>query len=399
MKITFLLTQSLEDPSGLGRYWPLARALAGSGHQITILALHPAFVPVADRCFTRDGVHVRYVAPMHVWKRENLKGYYPAWRLPWVVLRATCALTREARSIESDVIHIGKAQPMNGLAGLLVSRWQRRPLYVDCDDWEAASNRFQNGMQRSLVAWWEDHLLRWARGVTVNTRVLRQRLQRLGIPSSRITFIPNGVDRERFSPIDWQQVQALRQQLELEDHSVVAYIGSMSLASHPVDLLVRAFAQVVHSVDSVTLLLAGGGEDLGQLQHLAIELGLGKAVRFVGRVATEQVPYYMALADVTVDPVHDDDVARSRSPLKIFESLAVGTPVVTGDVGDRRFILADGQAGVLVSPSHAQALAKGIIAVLQDKEKTQSMREAALRLRERYYWDVLVEDFVRVYDK
>lgn len=399
MKITFLLTQSLEDPYGLGRFWPLAKGLTGLGHQITALALHPDFSSAKDESFTRDGVHIRYVAPMHVWKRGNVKGYYSPWRLPWITLRATWALAKGALSIESDVIHVGKAQPMNGLAGMLASRWQGKPLYVDYDDWEAASNRFQNTIQRSMVAWWEDHLVGWAQGVTVNTHFLKQRLERLGIPPNRIRFVPNGVDRERFSQIDCQQVQALRQQLELMGRSVVAYIGSMSLASHPVDLLLQSFLQVTQSVENATLLLVGGGEDLEQLRRQVGELGLGEAIIFVGRTAAEQVPYYMALADVTVDPVHDDDVARSRSPLKIFESLAVGRPVVTGDVGDRRSILADGQAGMLVPPGNAQALANGIIAVLQDKEKTQSMREAALRLRERYYWDVLVQDFVRVYDK
>ena len=399
MKITFLLTQSLEDPYGLGRFWPLAKGLVGLGHQVTAVALHPDFSALKEKSFTREGVQVRYAAPMHVWKRQNLKGYYPAWQLLWITLRATWALTKESLTVESDVIHVGKAQPMNGLAGLLVSRWQRKPLYVDCDDWEAASNRFQNSIQRSIVGWWEDRLPRWARGVTVNTCFLQERLQRLGVPSSRITFAPNGVDRERFSQIDSQAVQALRQRLELADRRVVAYVGSMSLASHPVDLLIEAFAEVSQSVENATLVLVGGGEDWEALQRQVLRLGLEKMVYFVGRVAADQVPCYMAMAHVTVDPVHDDDVARSRSPLKILESLAAGTPVVTGDVGDRRLILADGEAGVLVQPGSAQSLAEGITAVLQDSRRESSMREAALHLRERYYWDVLVHDFVRVYEK
>ena len=125
----------------------------------------------------------------------------------------------------------------------------------------------------------------------------------------------------------------------------------------------------------------------------------------------EAVPYYLAMADVSADPVHDDLTARARSPLKVFESFAVGTPVVTGDVGDRRDILGaplqspptlggkrcDGEAGVLVEAGDAQALAEGILAILKDSDLAHAAREAALRLRERYYWDVLVREFVRVY--
>jgi glycosyltransferase involved in cell wall biosynthesis len=399
MKITFLLTQSLEDPYGVGRFWPLAKELAALGHQITALALHPNCSALKSRSITRNGVFVRYVAPMHVWKRGNLKGYYASWRLPWIALRATWALTRGALSIESDVIHVGKAQPMNGLAGILAARWQQKPLYVDCDDWEAASNRFQNVFQRSIVGWCEDHLVHWAQGVTVNTRFLEHRLRDLGIPSSRITFVPNGVDRERFSQVHPRRIQDLREQLGLRERPVVAYIGSMSMANHPVDLLIQAFTYVAGKVTDAVLLLVGGGDSLEELQEQARALGLRESVRFVGRLAPDQVPDYMALADVTVDPVQDDDVARTRSPLKIFESLAVGTPVVTGDIGDRRFIMANGQAGMLVPPGDAQALAEGILVVLRDKDKRQSMREACLHLREQYYWDVLVRDFTRVYTR
>jgi phosphatidylinositol alpha-mannosyltransferase len=66
-------------------------------------------------------------------------------------------------------------------------------------------------------------------------------------------------------------------------------------------------------------------------------------------------------------------------------------------VGDRRELLEDGKAGLLVNPGDSDALAEGILAVLQEPERAQAMREAALRLRERYYWDVLVKDFVKAY--
>jgi glycosyltransferase involved in cell wall biosynthesis len=52
---------------------------------------------------------------------------------------------------------------------------------------------------------------------------------------------------------------------------------------------------------------------------------------------------------------------------------------------------------MLVEAGDAQALAEGIMSVLEDSDLAHAMEEAALRLRERYYWDVLVREFVRVY--
>ena len=71
MHILFLLTQDLESPSGLGRYWPLARHLARLGHEMEIAALHPAWQSLESRVFLRDGVRVSYVAQMHVRREGN----------------------------------------------------------------------------------------------------------------------------------------------------------------------------------------------------------------------------------------------------------------------------------------------------------------------------------------
>jgi hypothetical protein len=73
MKVLFLLTQDLESPSGLGRYFPLAREMALLGHQVTIAALHPDYQSLKIHRFDVEGVHVWYVAPMHVRKHGNVK--------------------------------------------------------------------------------------------------------------------------------------------------------------------------------------------------------------------------------------------------------------------------------------------------------------------------------------
>ena len=176
------------------------------------------------------------------------------------------------------------------------------------------------------------------------------------------------------------------------------YVGSMSLASHAVDLLLEGFAVVRQTASQAILLLVGGGEDYRALQIHAATLGLSESVRFIGRVSPARVPLYYHLADVSVDPVQDDLVARSRFPLKVVESLVAGTSVVTGGVGERREILSDGKAGVLVKPGDSRALAMGILYVLQNPDVAVSMRRAAGSLQDGYYWDVLAPRFARVYE-
>ena len=419
MNITFLLTQSLEDPSGLGRYFPLAKELARLGNQVSILALHPDLGSLSQRRLQVGGVEVHYVGQMHVRKVGSQKTYFSTLGLMRVALASSLQMSIRALLTEADVIHLAKPHPINGVAAMGTKLLRRKRLYLDCDDYEADSNLFSGQWQRSVVTLFEDNLPRFVSGMTVNTRFTQERNVALGFPKDKIVYVPNGVDRDRFANVDPEKVRSLRRELGLEGKKVVVYVGSMSLANHPVDLLLQAFAIVSRQRSDAVLVLAGGGQDYDFLRRRAAELGLGEIAIFVGRVKPEVVPYYLALADVSADPVHDDLTARARSPLKIFESFAVGTPVVTGDVGDRRDILGapprspptlrqcsgqalggkfcDEEAGMLVEAGDAQALAEGILAILEDSDLAHAMKEAALRLRERYYWDVLVQDFVKVY--
>jgi glycosyltransferase involved in cell wall biosynthesis len=220
----------------------------------------------------------------------------------------------------------------------------------------------------------------------------------LGFPEQHIVYVPNGVDRSRFAIL--LDTDRLRRRWGLDNGDpLVAYVGTLGLLSHPVDLLLKAFQQVVQQCPTARLLLVGGGEDYDRLRQQAQQLGIAERTIFTGRVPPEDVPGYFALATVSVDPVRDDLIACARAPLKVVESLVMGVPVVTGDVGDRRALLRDGKLGVLVAPGDSQALADGLLAILRDSKARDRMAHAALARREQWYWDRLINDFVQVYDK
>lgn len=396
-RVTFVLTQSLDCPSGIGRYWPLAQGLTVRGCQVQVLALHPDLGALAKRRFNRDGVEVWYVGQMHVRKIGSQKRYYGPLRLMWVAALATIQLTLAAVTSPSDVYHLGKAQPMNSIAGLVLLALGRK-VYLDCDDLESASNRFGAGWQRKVVAWFEDRLPARVHGVTVNTRFLQARVRSLTSESQRIVLVPNAVSSRRFQMPSAEAVAQVRHRLQLEGRPVIVYVGSMNLVNHAVDLLLDGFAQVVvRDLPHAVLVLVGGGADLAWLQGRAVELGIERNTRFVGRVSPEEVPAYYAAADVSVDPVWDDETAQARSPLKLYESLAMGTPIVTGDVGDRRQVLG-GHRGMLVPAGDVGALGARLSALLRDHVTRADLRAWALAHRDLFFWDSRIDEFMRVYE-
>ena len=312
LRILFLLTQSLTDPSGLGRYWPLARQMTKLGYQVEIAALHPAFKTLQERFFIRDGVRVSYVAQMHVRQEGNQRLYFNTPQLLMVTASAAVALAKTALASRADVIHIAKAQPMNGLAGWLGARLHNRPLYLDCDDDETASNRFTSEWQRNIIRWWENHLPTVVQGVTVNTSYLYDRCIRSGVPSAHVKLVPNGFDPERFRPPASSEIESVRRRWGLANKQVILYLGSLSLINHPILLLLDAFEQVQQRVSSVMLLIVGGGEDYDRLAKEIQTRRLGEAVVLAGRVDSAEVASIYAASHLVVDPVFDDETARAQ---------------------------------------------------------------------------------------
>lgn len=396
MKIAFVLPQSLDSPSGLGRFGPLARELADRGYIVTVFALHYDWPAVAPKRYNDRGVSVVYVGQMHVRKTGSRKLYFGPGRLLAVSLASTVRLAAALWRSDADVIQLCKPQPLNALAAQLGRRG--RPVFCDCDDHEAATNRFTGEWQRCVVRHFEDGVISYAQGLTVNTRFTFNRYVELGYPPQRIIYVPNGVERHRFER-PFENLAVLRRRWALDESTpVIAYVGTMSTLSHAVDLLLEAFAVVLRQRPEAKLLLVGGGEDFDTLIAMADKLRISQQTVFAGRQPPEEIPAILSLATVSVDPVRDDTIAAARSPLKVIESLAVGTPVVTGDVGDRREMLADGATGILVRPGDSAALADGLLSVLNDPDRRTQMSLSARTSRECWYWDQLVEDFLHVYD-
>ena len=397
MRIVYLLTQDLESPTGVGRFLPLAKYMARLGHEVRVIALHSNFSSLADKEFVQEGIQVQYVAQMHVLKENNQKLYYSSFKLLGLVLKATLALSKAALDAKADILHIGKPHPMNSIAGLLAHWLKGGCLFLDSDDYEAQTGHFSNRLLKMGVAFFEDSMPRRVQHITTHNTYLRDRLLKLGIPAAKITLLPNGVDTERFKPVQADEITRLKHALSINDQKVVGYIGSLSSPSHPVDLLLKAFSRLHQQMPHTLLVIVGGGDDFSKLQQEAQTLGISQVTRFTGFISPDKVPAYYRLVDVVVDPVHDDPSARGRMPLKLFESWISGTPFITSDVGDRRLVMGEPPAGELVRAGDAADLALGLQKILGDPEYAQTLRKRGGERVDQYSWQHLASVLEGVY--
>lgn len=388
--IVFLLTQDLCSPSGLGRYFPMAKYLRRLTSEVTILALHSNYNETTPKQEMVDGVKVKYVAQMHVIKRGNTTDYFNPLKLAWISLFATWALFKACLLEHPGLIVVGKPHPMNGLAGFLVKYIQRCKIVVDCDDYETPSNHYQNKYQKAIVHWFEQELPKHANLVTTNTYFTKDRLIKSGVALEKTYYVPNGVDLERFPSADSTKLEKLRIDLGLLDHSLIGYIGSLNLDTHPVNLLLSAFTQVSQLIPKCRLMFVGGGKDLEKIKTLSKQLGIEDKVVFTGRIPPEQAYLYYQLCNVTVDPVKDDDIARGRSPLKMVESWACGVPFITMDVGDRKLLSGDPPSAIVVQANSQQMLKEALVQVLESADLRDQLTERGVINSKKYSWESIM---------
>ena len=213
------------------------------------------------------------------------------------------------------------------------------------------------------------------------------------VPSQKVHRVHWGANVERFRP------NVARRALDLPaDRPVVAFSGSFR-PWHGADVLVRAAARLG---DRASFLFIGDGPALSETKALADELGVAKWSVFTGAVPYADMPSTLRCADIGVAPYQPSRLGQMQlgfywSPLKIFEYMAMGMPVVTLDVPPLRDVIRPGEEGALIAAGDDAALAATLEGWIEEPDKARSMGEAGRRrIVEHFSWQRHCEQLERI---
>jgi glycosyltransferase involved in cell wall biosynthesis len=209
--------------------------------------------------------------------------------------------------------------------------------------------------------------IQWGLGrsqrVVAVSSALRDAVVELGIPAEKVIVQRNGVDGERFMPRDRGEARA---ELGLAaNRPLVVYIGNFK-PEKGVDVLVDAMGR--RDRLDVDLAMVGSGPLETILRERAASLGIESKIRFCGRRPHDEIPRWMAAADVICLPSY-----REGCPNVVLEALAAGRPVVASRVGGVPELLND-ETGVLVPAGDPEALAQSLQAALARCWEPESLR-------------------------
>jgi glycosyltransferase involved in cell wall biosynthesis len=185
--------------------------------------------------------------------------------------------------------------------------------------------------------------------VAVSEALAQRLVEAMDVPREKIIVVPNGVDVARFDPVGVVP-------RSLGPGFRIVFAGSLA-PWQGLDALLRALVDV-----RAIAVIAGDGPARAGLETLALELGVSARVRFLGHVAPDEVPAVLAGGDVCF--VGHTDRGNSsetfRSPLKLYEYLAMGKPVISSAVPDAVATITEGENGFLFQPDDMGSLVRAI---------------------------------------
>lgn len=278
--------------------------------------------------------------------------------------------------VRPDIIH-AHSPVLNALPALKVGQRNGIPVVYEIRAfWEDAAVDHGSTREGSLryraTRALETRAIRQAGHVFTICEGLRRDIVARGVPSAKVTVIPNAVDVDGFQMAQAPE-PALQARWGLQGRTVVGFIGSF-YAYEGLDLLVSALPLLLKSRPDIFLLLVGGGPQDAALKAQVQALGLGDHVAFTGRVPHAEVNRYYDLIDVLAYPRHSMRLTELVTPLKPLEAMAQGHLFVASDVGGHKELIRHGETGWLFKADNVGELSDAILDMLQNRARWPELR-------------------------
>lgn len=263
-----------------------------------------------------------------------------------------------------DLVVATSPQFFTAVAGFVVGFAKRRPWVFELRDLWPESIRavgaMKDGLALRILVRLESFLYRRATAIVCVTQSFRRHLIERGIAPRKISVVTNGVELGQFSPRP--KPSDLVAQHRLEDRFVAGYIGTHGMA-HGLETLIEAAGLLIDD-PTVTILMLGDGAEKPRLKALAENAA---NIVFLDSVPKDAVADHWALLDVSIIHLKKNDTFKTVIPSKIFESVAMGLPVILGVEGESAEIVRQEGIGIAIEPGSPKALADAIRLMANDK--------------------------------
>jgi glycosyltransferase involved in cell wall biosynthesis len=272
------------------------------------------------------------------------------------------------------------------VAGVSLARELELPLIVELNAPLAVEQEAYRATGfGNLAAQAERWVLTQADAVIVVSAELRAHAVGLGTAPERVHVLPNGVNASLFHQAE--RDQQVRARWQLDGSPVIGFVGGLR-PWHGVEALPVLLEKLNERFPGVRLVVVGDGPLRGELEQGLDQRGLRSQTVLIGQVPHEEVATVIRQFDVAIAPYARPAHPFYFSPLKLFEYMACGIPVVAPELGQIAEIIQHGQSGLLYPPGDIGALSTQCEQLLGDRAlRVRIGNQAAREIQERFTWD------------
>ena len=349
----------------------LAKALDSLGYSIYLVAGYNKKT-ICNDIDLEDSINVNYV-------KNIFKMSFPKSTLISKIFLSSKAIQK----FKPNVIY---ERNFNCYIGALLSKVFRIPLVVEInglvdEEIMLQDNKINNSKsKRKMSNWIRKKSFNQAQVIVAVTDGIKNELQsNYNISPKKINVIANGANIDLFKPMDQNEV---KEYLGLNlKNKYICFVGNLA-PWQGVEYLIKAASIVLKKVPEARFLIVGDGMMREDLENMVNKMDLQNKFVFTGSVSFDMVPKYINASDVCTVP--KKVMLSGFSPLKLYEYMACGKPVVATDTNGFE-ILKRYNTGLLTNPKNTILFSNAIINLLQNKQLSEKMGADGRKLVVRKY--------------
>jgi glycosyltransferase involved in cell wall biosynthesis len=226
--------------------------------------------------------------------------------------------------------------------------------------------------------------------VTISNYSLEKIREHYGIDKGKVRIVPNGVDVEKFKPI--QNPTLVKRQFGLGNKPCVLFVGSL-IPRKGLFFLVEAAKRIVKENAETKFLIVGEGPQKNQLTIALESARLSGNFKFLGNLKEDDLSAAYNCADVFVLPS-----IQEGQGIVLLEAQACGKPVVAFDIGGVNEAAHNDETGLLVDRGSSEELGNALLRLLSEKPLREKMGANGRRfVTENFTWDICAQKMLKVY--
>jgi len=234
----------------------------------------------------------------------------------------------------------------------------------------------------------ESDTLKWSDAVCVINEELKRYAVEMGAHSEKVHVVRAGIDAEHFNPdVDGHM---MREKLGIGKGDVVLFFMGWLYSFSGLREVAIELAKVRDVYPNVKLLIVGEGDVYHELQQVKKDCGLQQLV-LVGWQPYEKIPEYIAASDICLLPAHNNEVMRSIVPIKMYEYMACGKPVISTRLPG--IMKEFGHNNGVIYVNQPTEVLKKVIELCNDDGSIIECGTRARKLVEKYSWNKITDDF------